>query len=198
MGVDGGQGGDGAPSLDHEVSLLSVRLVTQSVTPGGALQSLWVWNFNYLIFYHSRQADTLGRLDFHHGVQVGQETLEAELDRAVQVEKILHREIADVEGKNVMTEPLKKLNVAQTVRHAGGVSQRYLAPHQIVRTVEGDEGRETDSVGEVGEVLQFVQLGKEGFIAVVDLGLLQRFAQNLTRLIDPEQQGLLGLGWDLH
>ena len=72
-----------------------------------------------------------------------------------------------------MTEPLKELNVAQTVRHAGGISQRYLAPHEIVRAVERDERRETNSVGEVGEILHFVELGKESFIAVVDLVLVE-------------------------
>ena len=52
------------------------------------------------------------------------------------------------------------LNVAKTVGHAGWVPHGNLSPEQVLWAIQGGDGSEPNSVGEVREILQLWQLWK--------------------------------------
>jgi hypothetical protein len=68
----------------------------------------------------------------------------------VHVEDVLGGEVAGIvwEG-GLLAEPLEELDVSEAVSEAGRVPQGNLGPGDLIGTVEGEEGGQTDAVGKV-------------------------------------------------
>jgi hypothetical protein len=96
------------------------------------------------------EAHAARRLRLHYVEEVRHQALHVELDRAVHVEDVLGGEVAGVVGEaGLLAEALEQLNVGEAVGEAGRVAQGDFGPGDLVGAVEGEEGGEADSVGEV-------------------------------------------------
>jgi hypothetical protein len=186
---------DGTPALNHKfpngflaeaaVPQAGVGTVLRLSTAGPMARQRWrwrrleprfrIWNLNNAVLGNTRQQNAAGgRLDgLHHVEEVGQQTFHIELDGAVHVKDILGGEVAGVVGQGrLLAEALEQLDVSEAIRQARRVAQRDFGPGDLVRAVEREEGGEAHPVGEVGEVLEFAELGQAAAAPVAGLRFL--------------------------